>query len=87
MIAPNQVSTAHTLDVCDDTLYLIEDIAFAVLTKANVMDTDDTALDIKEIVEDKDPFVLIVALVIKALFNASNAELPVQDSYLTLIIF
>ena len=84
MIAPNQVSTAHTLDVCDDTLYLIEDI---VLTKANVMDADDTALDIKEIVEDKDPFVLIVPLVIKVLFNASNAELPVQDSYLTLIIF
>ena len=81
MIAPNQVSTAHALDVCDRTLYLI-DVADAVLTKANVMDTDNTAIDVKEIVGNKDPYLLIAPLVTKALFNTSNAELPVQNDYL-----
>ena len=83
MIAPNQISTAHTLEVCEHTLYLIEDVAFAVLTKANVMDEDDTAaIDVKEIVGTKDPFLHIAPLVSQALFNTSNAELPVQDDYL-----
>ena len=82
MIAPNQVSTAHTLEVCKRTLYAIEDVAVAVLTKANVMGTDDTAIDVKEIVGNKDPFLLIAPLITKALFNASNAELSVQDDYL-----
>ena len=47
------------------------------------MDTKDTtSLDVKEIVGTKDPFLLIAPLVTKALFNTSNAELPVQDDYL-----
>ena len=82
MIAPDQVSTAHTLEVYERTLYLMEDVAVAVLTKANVMDEDDTEIDVKEIVGNKDPFLHIAPLVTKALFNTSNAELPVPDDYL-----
>ena len=82
MIAPDQVSTARTREVCERTLYLMEDVAVAVLTKANVMDEDDTEIDVKEIVGTKDPFLLIAPLVTKALFNTSNAELPVPDDYL-----
>ena len=44
MIAPNQVSTAHTLDVCESMLYSMEEVAVAVLTNANVMDEDDTPI-------------------------------------------
>ena len=82
MIAPDQVSSARTLEVCERTLYSMEDVAVAVLTKANVMDEDDTEIDVKEIVGTKDPFLHIAPLVTKALFNTSNAELPVQDDYL-----
>ena len=46
------------------------------------MDTADTAIDVKEIVGTKDPFLHIALLVTKAWFNTSNAELPVQDDYL-----
>ena len=82
MIAPDQVSTAHTLEVSERTLYSMEDVAVAVLTKANVMDEDDTEIDVKQIVGTKDPFLHIAFLVTKALFSTSNAELPVQDDYL-----
>ena len=82
MIAPDQVSIAHTLEVCERTLYLMEDVAVAVLTKADIMDINGTALEIQEIVGHKDPFLHIAPLVTKALFNTSNAELPVPDDYL-----
>ena len=82
MIAPNQVSTARTLKVCKRTLYSMEDVAVAVLTKINIIGTDDIALDVKEIVGNKDPFPHIAPLVTKELFNTSNAESPVQDDYL-----
>ena len=83
MIAPDQVSTAHTLEVCKRTLYSIEDVAFTVLTRKEVVrSTDDIAVDIKEIVGNADPFLHIAPLVTKALFNTSNADLPVQDDYL-----
>ena len=82
MIAPDQVSTVRTFDVCERRLYSMEDVAVAVLAKANVMDEDDTEIDVKEIVGTKDPFLLITPLVTKALFNTSNAELPVQDDHL-----
>ena len=82
MIAPDEVSTAHTLEVCERTLYSLEDVAFAVLTKTKVTGTDGVAHDIKEIVGYKDPFLLIAPLVTKTLFNTSNAELPVQDDYI-----
>ena len=83
MIAPDQVSTAHTRDVCERTLYSIKDVAFAVLTKANVTDIDGkSTIDVKEIVGNADPFLRIAPLVTKALFNTSNAELPVQVDYL-----
>ena len=82
MIAPDQVSTAHTLEVCKRTLYLMEDVAVSVLTKADIMDMDGAALGVNEIVGTKDPFLHIAPLVLKALFNTSNAELPVQDDYL-----
>ena len=83
MIAPDQVSTAHTLEICQRTFYLMKDIAIAVFTKADIMDTKDTtSLDVKEIVENKDPFLHIAPLVTKTLFNTSNAELPVPEDYL-----
>ena len=82
MITPDQVSTAHTLEVCERTLYSMEDVAVAVLTKDNVMDEDDSECDVKEIVGNKDPFLHIAPLVTKALFNTINAELPVQVDYL-----
>ena len=82
MIAPDHVSTAHTLEVCERTLYSMKDVAVGVLKKINIMDTHGTALDVKEIVGNKDPFLHIAPLVTKALFNTNNAELPVQDDYL-----
>ena len=82
MIAPDHVSTAHTLEVCERTLYSMEGVAVGVLKKTNIMDTHGTALDVKEIVGNKDPFLHIAPLVTKALFNTNNAELPVQDDYL-----
>ena len=82
MITPNQVSTARSLEVCKRTLYSMEDVAVAVLTKINIIGTDDIALDVKEIVGNKDPFPHIAPLVTKELFNTSNAESPVQDDYL-----
>ena len=83
MIAPDQVSTAHTLEVCKRTLYSMEDVAVAVLTKSDIMDTKDTtSLDVKQIVGTKDPFLHIAPLVTKALFNTNNADLPVQDDFL-----
>ena len=72
---------ACILEVCKHTLYSIED-DLAVLTKAKVSGKDDVALDIKEIVGNQDLFLLIAPLVTKALFNTSNAELPVQNNYL-----
>ena len=82
MIAPDQVSTARTLEVCKRTLYSMEDVALAVLTKAKVTGTDDVTIDVQKIVGNEDPFFHIAPLVTKALFNTSNAELPVQDDYL-----
>ena len=82
MIAPDQVSTAHTLEVCKRTLYSIEDVAVSILAKNNIMGTDGIVRDVKEIVGNKDPFLHIAPLVTKALFNTSNAELPIQGYYL-----
>ena len=82
MISPDQVSTAHTLNVCERTLYSMEDVAVSILGKTNVMGTDGIARDVKDIVGNKDPFLHIAPLVTKELFNTSNAELPVQDDYL-----
>ena len=81
MIAPDQISTARTREVCKRTLYSIEDVAVAVLAKTIIMNTDGIAHDVKEIVGNKDPYLHIAPLVTKALFNTSNAELPVQDDY------
>ena len=86
LIAPDQVSTAHTIDVYERTLFSMEDVAFAVLTKAKVIDTDGITFDVKEIVGNRDPFLCIAPLVTKALFNTRNAELPVQDDYLQHIL-
>ena len=82
MIAPDQVSIARTLEVSKRTCYSIKDVAVAVLNKDSVMGTDGIALNVKEIVGNNDPFLHIAPLVTKALFNKSNAELPVQDDYL-----
>ena len=82
MIAPDQVSTAHTLEVSKRTCYSIKDVAVGVLNKDSVMGTDGNALNVKEIVGNNDPFLHIAPLVTKALFSKSNAELPVQDDYL-----
>ena len=82
MIAPDQVSTAHTLEVCKRTLYSIEDVAVSILAKTNVMGTDGIARDVKEIVGKEDSFLHIAPLVTKTLFNTSNAELPLKDDYL-----
>ena len=78
----NQVSTAHTLDVCKHMVYSMEDVAIAVLIKANIFDTDDIPCDVKEIVGNKEPFLHIAPLVTKSLFDTNNAESPVQDDYL-----
>ena len=52
MIAPDQVSTAHTIEVCERTLYLMEDVAVAVLTKTTkITDTNGIALDAKRLLE------------------------------------
>ena len=85
MIAPDQVSTACTLEVCKRTLYSIEDVAVAVLAKTIIMDTDGIAVDVKEIVGNNDPYLHIAPLVTKALFNTSNAELPLQEDYVQYI--
>ena len=82
MIAPDQVSTVHSLEVCKRILYSMEDIAIAVLTKVKVISTDYIALDVKKIVGNNDPFLNIAPLVTKSLFNTSNAEVLVQDDYL-----
>ena len=82
MIAPDQVSKARTLEVCERTLYSMEDVAVAVLTEVKVVGTDEIAFDVKEIVGNNDPFLHIAPLVTKALFDSSNANLPVQDDYL-----
>ena len=81
MIAPDQVSTARTREVYKRRLYSIENVAVAVLAKTNIMDTDGIAVDVKEIIGNNDPYLHIAPLVTKALFNTSNAELPVQDDY------
>ena len=36
MIAPDHVSTAHTLEVCERTLYSMKDVAVGVLKKINI---------------------------------------------------
>ena len=82
MITPYQVSIAHTLEVSKRTCYSMEDVAVGVLNKNSVMGTDGIALNVKEIVGNNDPFLHIAPLVTKALFNKSNAELPVQHDYL-----
>ena len=82
MIHPNQVSTACTLDVCKRTLYSMEDVAIAVLSKVNIFGTDDFAHDVKKIVGNKDPFLHIAPLVTKSLFDTNIAESPVQNDYL-----
>ena len=65
---PNNISTYHSI---------------LFIQKANVTNTDGkSTIDVKEIVGTKDPFLLIAPLVTKALFNKSNADLPVQDNYL-----
>ena len=56
MIAPDQLSTGHTLEVCKHTLYSI-DFTVSFLGKTNIMGTDDNiAHDVKEIVGNEDPF-------------------------------
>ena len=82
MISPDEVSNTHTLEVCKHMCYSIKDVAFAVLTKVKVSGTDDNTLDVKEIIGNNDPFFLIAPLITKGLFNASNAELAVEDDYL-----
>ena len=81
MIAPDQVSTARTREVCKRTLYSIEDVAVALLAKTNIVDTDGIAVDVKKIIGNNDPYLHIAPLVTKALFNTSNAELPLQEDY------
>ena len=80
MIAPNEVANAHTRDVCQRTLYSMEDVAVGILTKVDIEEPND--VHIEDIVGSKDPFFRIAPLVIKALFDPSNAELPVQQDYL-----
>ena len=80
MIAPNEVANAHTLEVSQRTLYSMEDVAEGVLTKVDIKEPKN--VHIEDIVGCTDPFLQIAPLVIKALFDPSNAELPVQQDYL-----
>ena len=80
MIAPNEVANARTLNVCQRTLYSFEDVAVGVLTKVDIKEPNN--IHIEDIVGSKDPFFRIAPLVTKALFDPSNAELPVQQDYL-----
>ena len=74
MIAPN----ACTLNV--HILYSIEDVAVGFLTKLDSKEPNN--IHIEDIVGNKGPFFQIAPLVTKALFDPSNAELPVQQDYL-----
>ena len=80
MIAPNEVVNSHTRDVCQRTLYSMEDVAVGILTKVDIKEPNN--VHIEDIVGSKDPFFRIAPLVTKALFDPSNAELPVQQDYL-----
>ena len=80
MIAPNEVANAHTFEVCQRTLYSMEDVAVGVLSKVHIMEPN--IIHIEDIVGSKDPFFRIAPLVTKALFDPSNTELPVQQDYL-----
>ena len=80
IIAPNEVANARTLEVCQRTLYSIEDVAVGVLIKDDI--TEPNFIHIEDIVGSKDPFFRIAPLVTKALFDPRNAELPVQPDYL-----
>ena len=68
MIAPDQVSTAHTLAVSKRTLYSIEDVAITVLTKTKITGTDGIRCDVKEIVGNAGPLFHISPLVTKAMY-------------------
>ena len=80
MVAPNEVANAHTLEVCQRTLYSMEDVAVGILTKVDIKKPNN--VHIEDIVGSKDTFFQIAPLVTKALFSPSNAELPVQQDYL-----
>ena len=49
MIAPDQVSTVCTLEVCKCTFYSMEGLALSVLNKGKMTGIDSFALDIREI--------------------------------------
>ena len=68
MIAPDQVSTAHTLAISKHTLYSMEDVAVTVLTKAKITGTDGIRFDVKEIVGNAGPLFHIAPLVTKAMY-------------------
>ena len=80
MIAPNEVANTHTFEMCQRTLYSMEDVTVGVLIKVDIMEPN--VIHIEDIVGSKDPFFRIAPLVTKALFDPSNAELPVQQDYL-----
>ena len=80
MIAPNEVANTHILEVCQRTLYSMEDVAVGVLTKDDIKEPKN--VNIEDIVGSKDPFFRIASIVTKALFDPSNAELPVRQDYL-----
>ena len=82
LIAPSQVFNSHNVKVCDRTLYFMQDVAVAVLTKVNVKGTNGIEVNIKDIVGSEDPFLRIAPLVTQALFNVNNAELTLPDNYL-----
>ena len=82
IIAPNQVDEARTLAVYDRTLYYMEEVAIAVLTKANIEGTDEVRVDIKEVVGNKDPFLCIAPSITRELFDINNAELPIKHDTL-----
>ena len=88
IIACNEVANACTIDVNKCTLYYyyIEDVARAVLINGKVKSTNNKQSDVVTVVGNQDPFLCIAPLVTQALFDSSNAELPVSDDYLQHII-
>ena len=84
LISPDCVANIRDIEVENRVLYAITDIARSVLCNNKVVINSKRRRrgDITEIVGNEEPYLYLSSLVIQALFNENDQNLPLHDDYL-----
>ena len=81
IIAPGNIKDVMEREQGNHVLYGLRSVAEGILVKGTATSTTDENVAVQLVVGEKEPYLCIAPLVTKALFTATNKDLPLPDHY------